>query len=208
MSQGPQRLLFAVIAFCCSACGIITCATETPKPPPKPGSFTYQLSCDTIIGDVKTWVTYTVKASAEPVASGQEVTYAINAPIAKVNAGVTPRFQSSTITFDVPDGLAVESVSSAPTADTPDIKTAEAHLDNGQILFTVTGDFDLDDTPRPVPDVTVLAKITAATGGTVSWMAPVRVVGHANAGIFGDQTTTCHFEQTGSIWVSHVVDGD
>lgn len=193
--------LLAIAALSLASCGLIT--SEPDKPAPQPGSFTYELSCSTAIGTVKTWVTYTVTASAEPVANEQAVKYAINAPIAQVKSSVSTTFESSTVTFAIPEGLAVDAVSTDPIT-TPDFTSAEAHVDGQTIVFNLTGSFKFDSTTRPVPSVNVSGRIVARSGQTVTWLAPIHVVGKANAGFFGDQTSDCHFENDGPIWVSHV----
>lgn len=197
-------LAWALLFPACWPLSCLNClAKEPPPPPPKPGSFSYQISCDTAIGTVKTWVTYTVQASSEPVTGNQAVEYDITAPVARVDTGVTATFEKAVETFNVPNGFVVDSVKAA-VSSTPDFTSAVAELQNGQIVYTLTGAFTLDKTERPVPPIEVHGRIVGAAGSTVTWMPPVRVDAQANAGFFGDQTSTCHFEQPGPIWTSHI----
>ena len=206
----PQDLvLFALLAaLCFPACWPLSCFSgclvhSTPPPPPQPGSATYQLACDTAIGTVKTWVTYTVLATAEPVGPGATVEYDITAPVAQVDTGVTTTFEKSVEFFDVPAGLTVLSVQAAQ-GSTADFSSAVATTDGGTIAYTLTGSFTFDKTQRPVPPIQVKAIVTSTPGATIVWMPPVEVIGQANAGFFGDQTTTCAFPDAGPIWTSHV----
>ena len=205
--QNPA-LLALLAAICFPACWPLSCFNgcvvhSTPPPPPTPGSATYQLSCDTAIGDVRTWVTYTVSATAEPVVTGSAVEYDITAPVAQVDTGVTTTFERSVETFDVPAGLTVQSVQAAQSS-TADFSSAVATTDGGTISYTLTGSFTFDKTERPVPPIQVKATVTAKPGESVVWMPPIQVIGQANAGFFGDQTTTCAFPDAGPIWTSHV----
>ncbi|MFN7131324.1 MAG: hypothetical protein ACK4N5_04535, partial [Myxococcales bacterium] len=66
------------------------------------------------------------------------------------------------------------------------------------------GDFPLDGTPREVPVLEITAQVTAPSGAEIVWMTPVAVVGRANAGLLGEQTTSCRFTRPKPIAVSRV----
>ena len=92
--------LALIAALGLAGCGLA--ASDTPKPRPKPGSISYQISCEApIVGEVRQWVTYTVAASAEPVESGEVATYEIDAPPAKVEALGDPIFVSSHVLYEI-----------------------------------------------------------------------------------------------------------
>jgi len=208
-ARHAARLSFALgLGLFFSACWPLSmfngCLTsEPPRPPPKPGSFTYELSCDTAIGTVKSWVTYTVQASSEPVFTGQEVDYEITAPLAEVDSPVTTTFESSVETFEVPEGLEVESVAAVESSNA-DFSSAVAKLEDGKIVFTLEGSFEFDDTERAVPPFRVHAKVVGTLGKAIVWMPPREIDGKASAGFFGEQSSTCTFETPGPIWTSHV----
>jgi len=192
---------FAVGLFACAVLG--GCVGSPPEPPPSPGTAHYQLTCDSPIGAVKTWMIYTVTASAEPMHERQAVTYTLNAPVAQVKSPVSTDFRKSVVTFAIPSGLQVTGVSTTP-ATLDGFDGIDAHRDGADIVFTLTGDFPLDGTPHAVPTVVVTGVITAAPGASVVWMTPTSIDGVAHAGIFGDQSSHCHFESPGPIWTSTV----
>src|SRR5262245_23304148 len=139
--------LIAVLGF--AGCGLA--ASDTPRPRPKPGSISYQISCAApIVGEVKQWVTYTVAPSAEPVASGETATYEIDAPPAKVESAVGTSFVSSHVNYPLPEGLQVTRVAMRPTS-TGDVASATAVIQGGSIVVDEQGDFPLDGSKRDLP---------------------------------------------------------
>jgi hypothetical protein len=196
------RAALLALPLVLTACGLA--ASDTPQPDPQPGSIDYQLSCDApIVGEVKTWVTYTVAPSAEPVRGGETVTYRISAPPARVDSAVGTSFVSSKVTYPLPRGLDVLDVDMNPHS-TADVSSAHAALSGGAIVVEEKGDYPLDGSERALPALVIRGKVTAEAGGTVELLTPSELQGTAHAGIFGDQSSTCHVIAPGPIFTSTV----
>lgn len=195
-----KRIL--VLAVLLGGCGLA--ASDSEKPKPKAGSISYQLSCQApIVGEVKTWVTYTLRPSAEPVPSGDVLVYELSAPPARIESAVGTSFVRSKVTYPLPVGMSVERVSMRPPS-TKDVKTATARVDGETIVVESEGDYPLDGSKRDLPLLVIEGTVTAEPGGTVELDTPLELVGTANAGIFGDQTSTCHVVDGGPIYTSTV----
>lgn len=194
------RRLPVLVATLLVACG-------SPEPQPyaldETGSSRHLLTCATVIGKVRTPVTYTVTRPANPVAEGGIVPYEIVAPLAQIDTPVSATFVSSDVTFAIPEGLELLTALAHPTSSA-DFSAAWAEVSEREVTLRLTGSFPLDEKTRPVPVLKVTAKVTAAPGTTVTWRTPERVVATARVDLFGDQVTRCEFDEPGAIAVTDV----
>jgi hypothetical protein len=181
------------------------CGSHPVKVPGALQANSFGLTCPSFLGDLKTQLVYTVVADFDPVTVGGSVTYTINAPLVQVDSPVTPSFRSSTTTFNIPAGLAVQGIHMDP-ASNKDFTSTETKQTDTQVGFVLHGDFTMDGKEHPVPSLVVVARVTAKAGDTIRWDTPVVVSGTANAGLFGDQTSDCHIDAPGAIGSSRVVD--
>jgi hypothetical protein len=200
------------VASVLAAVALVGCGRESADPssltnPPRQGDTdqqTYTLGCPSPLGELTTGLTYAVTDSAEPAETGSTVTYRIDAPLAQVQTPVTPTFESSTVTFAVPQGFQPTSASMDPSSNS-DFSAATASLGDGTVSFTLTGDFPLNGDPRQVPTLVVTGTVTAPAGSTITWMTPTSVEGKAKVPILGSQTSSCTFAQPGPIATTQVV---
>jgi hypothetical protein len=196
MSPLPRCPGNLAILFC------LACGSTPPPPPPAPNTTTFTLSCASPIGAITSDATFTFVASADPVKSGGAVTYTLTPPSNGAQM-LSPTFISSTSEYVVPAGLTIDSVAMQESS-TADYSTLEVALDGGEIELTELGSFTMNSTPRPVPPFIIDAHVTAASGGTISWMPPIDIVGEANAGIFGTQTSSCTIENPSPLGTTQV----
>jgi hypothetical protein len=180
-------------------------ASHLTNPPPQgtTDQQSYTLGCPSPLGELTTELTYTVTDSADPAPTGTTVTYRIGAPLAQVKAPITPTFESSTVTIAIPQGFDATSATMDPTSNS-DFASATAQLANGNVSYTLTGDFPLNGDPRQVPTLVVTGTVTAPAGSSITWMTPTSVDGTAKAGIFGSQSSSCTFAQPGPIATTKV----
>lgn len=206
MARGVVGGVVVVGALVLAACGRESTSASDLTNPPRQGDTdqqTYTLGCPSPLGVLTTELTYTVTDDDDPVRTGDTITYQIDAPLAQVKAPITPTFESSTVTFAIPEGLDVTSASMNPSSNA-DFTSATAQVADGTVSFTLTGDFPLNGQPRQVPTLVVTGRVTAPAGSTITWMTPTSIDGKARAGIFGTQTSNCTFAQPGPIATTKV----
>jgi hypothetical protein len=196
--MGERWSAFANLAILTS----IACGRAPPPTPPAPNTTTFTLSCASPIGPIDSQVTYTLTASAEPVQSGSTVTYTITPPSTSAQP-LTPTFISSTSSYSVPAGLAIDSVQ-VQAASTANYSSVTATVDGGAIELQLLGSFPMDSTVRPVPAMIIASHVTAGSGATITWLPPAPIVGEASAGVFGTQTSSCTIESPAPIGTTHV----
>jgi hypothetical protein len=212
--MGERKMIAVVgaVAAMTVLVGACACGTEgsdashLTNPPPQGDTDqqSYTLGCPSPIGELTTELTYTVTDNADPVPTGTTLTYRIEAPLAQVKAPITPTFESSTVTFAIPQGFNATDATMDPTSNS-DFASATAQLADGNVSYTLTGDFSLNGDPRQVPTLVVTGTVTAAAGSSITWMTPTSVDGTAKAGIFGSQSSSCTFGQPGPIATTKVV---
>ncbi|MBI2705603.1 MAG: hypothetical protein HYX32_09995 [Actinobacteria bacterium] len=195
-------VLVAAAALVAASCG--RDADPGPAIPPttliqgNTDSYAYELACPSAVGTLTTSLTYTVTDSAEQVMPGQTVTYKIVAPLAQVKAPVTPTFESSATTFALPAGFNATSASTDPAAS-ENFTSSAAELANGTLVYTLTGSFPIDGSPRPTPTIVVTGTVTGKPGTSITWMTPTSVNGTASVPILGSESSACSFPTAGPI---------
>jgi hypothetical protein len=194
-----MRVRLLLVLPLLGGCGLAVHDSEKPS-----GSNSFEIQCHNPLADARTYVTYTVTASADPVDTGSELTLHISAPPAEVKTDfVTPRFMESKVTYPVPAGFQLESATTDPST-TKDINESDVNVADGAIVLHETGSFDLDGKPHDMPELVVRGKVTAPSGASVAWMTPTELDGKASAGLIGEQDSTCHMISPGPIWTIHV----
>lgn len=208
MRRGCRGLVLSPVmgVVLLAACGRESVDPSTLTNPARQGNTdqqSYTLACPSPIGELTTTLTYTVTDDADPVHTGETVTYRIDAPLAQVKAPITPTFEESTVTLAIPQGFDATTASMDPSSNA-DFNSATAQISNGSVSYTLTGSFPLNGEPKQVPTLVVTGKVTAPAGSTITWMTPTAVDGKAKAGIFGSQTSNCTFPQPGPIATTQV----
>jgi len=163
----------------------------------------YTLSCPSPLGALTTDLAYTVTDSADPAAPGSVVNYTVDAPLAQVDAPVTATFISSVSTYNIPAGLNVTAATMFPSSNA-DFTSATAAISGSTVVATLKGSFPIDGTPRAMPQLRITGTVTGAAGSTITWNTPATILGTANAGAFGTQTSNCTFPSPGPIGTTAV----
>ncbi len=171
--------------------------------PPAPTTRTFTIACDTPVGKMRAQETYIFAPAQDPVREGQLARFQLDVPAPALVPPIRTHFLAATITLPLPTGLAIEAVSTAAPA-TPDYSSVEARAESGAVVLTLRGDFVLDGKPRPVPPLTIDARVTAPPGTTIDWMPPAPIVGVAKAAFLGTQSSRCRIEHPAPLGETHV----
>jgi hypothetical protein len=164
---------------------------------------TYTLSCPSPLGALTTDLAYTFTDSADPAAPGSVLNLTVDAPLPQVDAPVTATFISSVSTYNIPAGLNVTSATMVP-ASNADFTSATAAVSGSTVVATLKGSFPIDGSARSMPQLRMTATVTGAAGSTITWNTPATILGTANAGAFGTQTSNCTFPSPGPIGTTAV----
>ncbi|MHB8416768.1 MAG: hypothetical protein ACYDCL_01745 [Myxococcales bacterium] len=120
---------------------------------------------------------------------GQLARFRLDVPAPTLVPPVRTRFLAALITLPLPNGLTVEAVHPEAAA-TADYSSVDTRIEGDAVVLSLRGDFVLDGRPRPVPPITIDARVVAPPGVTLDWMPPA-IEGFAKAPLLGTQASRC-----------------
>ena len=134
----------------------------------------------------------TITDTIDPAAVGDSVTYRFVVPFAQDPPPVTATYKGGTVSYRIPTGLNVTSVSTPPKAGSN--LTATVQVQGDSIVVTTTGSQPIDGGSHPTPDLVVTGTITpAAAGPGIAWKTPFSIVANVDAQV---GPTTVHVVAT------------
>ena len=189
--------LAAMVTMALVAGGLAAGTNPVAADTSSPSNIPY--SCTTNVG-VNQAATYgaTITDSADPAAVGQSVTYRFVVPFAQDPPPVTATYKGGSVTYPIPAGLTVTSVSTPPKAGSN--LTSTAVVQGGNIITTSTGNQPIDGGTHPTPDLVVVGTITnAAAGPGVVWRTPSKIVANVDAQFIGAVVATCQPDNPSAV---------
>ncbi len=164
--------------------GITTAAANTTNTSGIP------YTCATSFGAQPAAYGASITDSIDPATVGASVTYTFVVPFDQDPPPVTATYQGGKVTYPIPTGLAVTSVSTPPKAGSNLSSTVVVQGSN--IVVTTTGNQPIDGNSHPAPDLIVTGTITdAAAGPGVIWHTPSQLVANVHTDLVGDIVATC-----------------
>jgi hypothetical protein len=132
----------------------------------------------------------TITDTVDPATVGAAVTYRFTVPFAQDPPPVTATYQGGTVSYRIPAGLSVMSVSTERPPGSNLAATARVQGDS--IIVTSTGSQPIDGGTYPTPDLIVNGTVTAAAAGPgVVWRTPYQIVANVEAQFVGQVVATC-----------------
>jgi hypothetical protein len=132
----------------------------------------------------------TITDSVDPAAVDAPITYRFTVPFAQDPPPVTATYEGGTVSYRIPAGLHVTSV----TTERPPGSNlaATARVEGDSIVVTSTGSQPIDGGTHPTPDLIVNGTVTAAAAGPgIVWRTPYQIVADVNAQFVGQVVATC-----------------
>jgi hypothetical protein len=164
---------------------------------PVPGHPTVSLhvTCTSVVGDLTTTVDYRLVDVGEPVTPGSNLQIDLAMPFVQVSLPVAVRFISGTTHLPAPEGVRFIEASMVPSSNA-DFGSATATVDpDGRgLTYSLTGSFPMDGTTRNLPVLSIGGVVDAPAGTSLQFPPPDKVTAHTDAGIFGEQDSTCRVE--------------
>jgi hypothetical protein len=156
------------------------------------GTTSVAVSCSGIpvVGTLSTSVSVVGTDSADPVASGGNVTDTISIPI-PVNGSslpVTVTVKEVDVLLPIPAGVTVNNV----TFTSSSFSGQTFSVSGSTLTIKLTGSIPVGPS-SPTPTVPAISIATTVTGAhrIVSWTVPTKITASASAGLLGNVTATC-----------------
>jgi hypothetical protein len=163
-------------------------------------------TCATRLGNQVGSYGAAITDTIDPAAVGDSVTYTFVAPFSQAAPPIAATYQGGTVTYPIPTGLAVTSVSTPPKAGSNLSSTVAVVGTN--IVVTTTGNQPIDGNSHPAPDLIVKGTILAAAAGPgVIWRTPSQLVANVHTDLVGDIVATCTPDVPTSVIATTTVPG-
>lgn len=147
-------------------------------------------TCATSFGNQPASYGAAITDSIDPATVGSSVTYTFVVPFDQDPPPITATYQGGKVTYPIPTGLSVTSVSTPPKAGSNLSSTVAVQGSN--IVVTTTGNQPIDGNSHPAPDLIVKGTILDAAGGPgVIWRTPSQLVANIHTDAVGDIVATC-----------------
>jgi hypothetical protein len=178
--------VFAVVAATCwLGAGALAGANTS-----NPSGIPYTCTTNPNFGNQPATYGATITDSLDPATVGATVTYQFVVPFDQPVPPIAVTYKGGTVTYPIPTGLQVTSVSTPAKAGSN--ITATAKVVGNTIVVTSTGNQPVDGNSHPTPDLFVTGKVLAAAAGPgVVWKTPSQLVATVNNTSLGDITATC-----------------
>jgi len=148
----------------------------------------------------------TITDTVDPATVGASETYTFVVPFDQPPPPITATYTGGTVTYPIPAGLSVTSVSTPPKAGSNLSSTVAVQGSN--IVVTTTGNQPIDGNSHPAPDLIVNGIITSAAAGPgVIWRTPSQLVANVHTQLVGDVVATCTPNDPTSVIATTTVPG-
>jgi len=163
-------------------------------------------TCTTRIGNQAGSYGAAITDTIDPATVGASVTYTFVAPFDQAAPPITATYQGGTVTYPIPVGLSVTSVSTPPKAGSNLSSTVAVQGSN--IVVTTTGNQPIDGNSHPAPDLIVTGTVLAAAAGPgVVWRTPSQLVANVHTDLVGDIVATCTPNDPSTVIATTTVPG-